>query len=458
VKTFRPYHPEQTFLLPPSPREWLPEGHLAHFVMDVVGALDLRAIYAPYERELRGYPPHDPRMMTGLLLYAYCVGVPSSRKIEQRCHEDVAFRVIGANQQPDHTCISEFRRIHLAALAGLFIQVLRMCQAQGLVKLGHVALDGTKMKANASKHKAMSHDRMKKEDERLRAKVQELLQAAEDIDAEEDRLYGKDRRGDELPAEWAHAEGRRERIREALRKMNEEAAAQQATADAEKAKPSSDKDDEPPPGYTGSTPLPSNRVPTTSDGKIKPKAQRNFTDGESRIMKTADGFIQGYNAQIVVDDAAQIIVAQAVTNQCPDAEHYIPMLDQTVENCGRKPDQVSADNGYLSEASVVWSENQGIAAHIATGRRPHNAPPPTVHGRPRRDLTVKEGMARKLATKRGAAVYARRKVIVEPVFGQTKNRGFRAFLLRGLGKVRGEWSLIATTHNLLKLFRALQPA
>ncbi len=261
-KVYRPYEPKQGFLLPPSPLDWVPEGHLARFILDVLEELDLSAIYAHYEREERGYPPYHPRMMAGLLLYAYCVGVPSSRKIERRCYEDVAFRVISANQQPDHTRISEFRRVHLNALAGLFTQVLQMCRQQGLVKLGHVALDGTKMKANASKHKAMSHDRMKKEDARLRAKVAELLQQAEDVDAEEDALYGKDRRGDELPAELARAEGRRERIREALRALKAEAKKQQAEAETEQAKRDSD-DDEPPAGYSGDTPLPSHRVPTT---------------------------------------------------------------------------------------------------------------------------------------------------------------------------------------------------
>ncbi len=457
-KVYRPYEPKQGFLLPPSPLDWVPEGHLARFILDVLEELDLSAIYAHYEREERGYPPYHPRMMAGLLLYAYCVGVPSSRKIERRCYEDVAFRVISANQQPDHTRISEFRRVHLNALAGLFTQVLQMCRQQGLVKLGHVALDGTKMKANASKHKAMSHDRMKKEDARLRAKVAELLQQAEDVDAEEDALYGKDRRGDELPAELARAEGRRERIREALRALKAEAKKQQAEAETEQAKRDSD-DDEPPAGYSGDTPLPSHRVPTTPKGTPKPKAQRNFTDGDSRIMKAGDGYIQGYNGQVVVDDAHQIIVAQAVTNQPPDVEHFIPLVEQVVANCDDWPGKVSADAGYFSEENAAWAENQRLDAHIATGRKKHcDAPPPTARGRTPREQTLKEAMARKLATKRGAKVYSRRKVIVEPAFGQMKNRGFRAFLLRGLTKVRGEWALITTTHNLLKLYGALQPA
>jgi transposase len=453
-KTYRPYTPKQSFLLPPSPLEWVPEGHLCRFILDIVEELDLSAIEGHYEREARGYPPYDPRMMTGLLLYAYCVGVASSRKIERRCYEDVAFRVVSGNQQPDHSRVNEFRRLHLRALEGLFVQVLGMCQAEGLVKLGQVALDGTKMRANASKHKAMSYERMKKEDVRLRAKVRELLQAAEDADAEEDARFGKDRRGDELPAELARAEGRRERIRKALKALTAEAKV--SAAAAEEAAVAPDGDEEPP--ADGTTPLPSHQVPTTKTGTPTPGAQRNFTDGESRIMKTGDGFVQGYNSQVVVDEAHQIIVAQAVTNQPPDVQHFIPMLEQTMTNCGASPAVTTADSGYFSETNVAWGMNQGLDPHIATGRRGHDDPMPRVRGRPPRDETLKQWMTRKLATQRGAKLYSRRKVIVEPVFGQTKNRGFRGFLLRGLNKVRGEWALITLTHNLLKLHRALVAA
>jgi transposase len=442
-KTYRPYEPRQGFLLPPSPLDWLPQDHLARFVLDLVDELDLSAVYAFYEREQRGYPPHHPKMMTALLLYAYSVGVPSSRKIEKRCHEDIAFRVIAGNTQPDHTCISEFRRIHLEALTGLYLQVLRLCREAGLVKLGHVALDGTKQKANASKHKAMSYDRMKKREDELKAKVEELLRTAEAADAEEDARYGKGRRGDELPNELARAEGRRERIR-ALREQLE------AEAKAQSEAKRNDSDDGPPPG---ATPLPTHQIPAESNGRPKPKAQRNFTDGDSRIMKTNDGFLQGYNCQAAVDGAHQIIVAQAVTNQPPDVEHFIPMMEQVIGNCGKPPHSISADAGYFSEANVEWAFNQGANPHIATGRRKHDEPAPTVRGRAPTDLTLKQRMARKLATQAGAKVYSRRKVIAEPPFGQIKQaRGFRQFLLRGLAKVRGEWSLITLTHNLLKLY------
>jgi transposase len=444
-KTFRPYSPRQAFLLPPSPLEWLPQDHLALFILDIVQQLDLSLIYSHYERELRGYPPHDPQMMVALLLYGYCVGVPSSRKIERKTHEDVAFRVIAGGEHPDHSRISDFRRVHLGALAGLFVEVLRLCQKAGLVKLGSVALDGTKVKANASKHKAMSYERMKKDDKRLQEKVTELLAKAEQVDEEEDAVYGKGRSGNELPEDLRHAKDRRERIRQLMKELEEETKQQQ---EAEKA--AKDKDDPPPPP-TGDD-LPSHKVPTTADGKPTPKAQRNFTDPESRIMKSGDGYVQAYNCQAMVDDAHQIIVAESVTNQPPDVEHLVPMVARTVENCGKKPRKLVADAGYFSEANVCETMKWGIDPYIATGRRRHDEQATAPRGRTPAGLSVKEAMARKLATKSGAAVYSRRKVIVEPVFGQVKEaRGFRRFLLRGLAKVRGEWSLIALTHNLLKL-------
>jgi transposase len=431
--------------LPPSPQEWLPEDHLAYFLLDVVSELDLSAILSDYEKELRGYPPHHPVMMVTLLLYAYCVGVPSSRKIERRTYEDVAFRVITGGQHPDHVRISEFRRRHLPALAGLFLQVLRLCQRAGLVKLGHVALDGTKIRANASKHKAMSDKRMTKDEQRLKARIQELLAAAERADDEDDARYGKDRRGDELPDELQRATTRLARIRELKRELEAEAKTQHEPAD-------DDKDE--PPGAGGAATLPEHQIPTTKDGTPTPKSQRNFTDGDSRIMKSADGFIQGYNAQAVVDEGNQIIVAQAVTNQPPDVQHLPPMMEQTITNCAATPNRLSADAGYFSDENVAYNRNQGIDPYLATGRQKHNEPPPAVRGRPPANMTLKQEMARKLATKQGAAVYARRKAIVEPVFGQVKEaRGFRRFLLRGLANVRGEWALITLTHNLLKLHR-----
>ena len=440
AKKFQPYEPEQSLLFPPSPREWLPEGHLAYFVMDVVGELDLAEIHAHYERELRGYPPYHPQMMTALLLYGYCSGVASSRKIERKTYEDVAFRVIGAGHHPDHTAISEFRRIHLDALAGLFVQVLQLCRKAGLVKLGHVALDGTKVKANASKHKAMSYDRMKQKEEELRTKVKALLQAAENEDVYEDQKYGVTRRGDELPQELQRAKSRLAKIRAARKALEEEAAHGPDDDDA---------------GGASGTSLPHHQVPVTKEGKPAPKAQRNFTDAESRIQKSGDGFVQGYNAQIAVDDEAQIIVAQALTNQSPDVQHLVPMLERVRENCGSMPASMSADAGYFSETNVQAAQSMGTDPHIATGRRKHDEPAPKVRGRTPANLTLKERMARKLRTIKGRAIYARRKAIVEPVFGQIKAaRGLRQLLLRGLRKARGEWAMISLTHNLLKLHAA----
>jgi transposase len=447
MKTYRPYAPRQSYLLPPSPQDWLPEGHLAYFILDLVAQLDLSRIYAYYEREERGFPPHHPQMMMALLLYGYCVGVPSSRKIERKTHEDVAFRVIAGDQHPDHTCVSEFRRIHHAVFADVFVEVLRICQEAGLVKLGHVALDGTKMKANASKHKAMSYERMKKQEAELAKKVEDLLRAADEADAAEDARYGKGKRGDELPEDLRRAETRIARIRAAKAALEAEANAQHE-AEEEKG-----DDDEPPSG--GATPLPQHRIPRDAEGKPTPKAQRNFTDAESRIQKTGDGFVQGYNCQAAVDEGHQIIVAQAVTNQPPDVEHFTPMLEQAIANCGGAPEKITADAGYFSEQNVANAMTLGADPFIAPGRWKRDEVPAKVCGRPPANMTPKQTMARKLATRTGASAYARRKAVVEPVFGQIKQaRGLRQFLMRGLAKVRAEWALITLTHNLLKLHAA----
>ena len=447
TKTYRPYSPKQAFLFPPSPSDWLPEGHLAHFVMDVVGQLDLSVIHQRCQSaDPRGTQPYHPVMMTSLLVYGYCVGVASSRKIEKKTWEDVAFRVIAGGDQPDHTRISEFRRVHLNALAELFTQVLGLAKKARLVKLGNVALDGTKMKANASKHKAMSYERMQKDAVRLRQKVQELLAAAEAADAQEDAEFGAGCRGDELPEDLRHAESRLARIKQLKAEL--EAEARQQGEEAAKHK------DDPPPG-PAETPLPKHQIPRTKDGSIDPKAQRNFTDPESRIMKGSEGYVQAYNCQAVVDEEHQIIIAQAVTNQAPDAEHLVPMLAQTVANCAAKPDNLLADAGYFSEANVCETTKWGVEPFIPPRRQKRSEEPKPVLGRPPANLGIKDRMVRKLATKPGRAVYALRKKIVEPVFGQIKEaRGFRRFLFRGLAKVRSEWALIALTHNLLKIYRA----
>jgi transposase len=445
-KTFRPWDVRQNFLLPPSLLDWLPEQHLARFVLEVVEELDLRPIYEPYEKELRGFPPYEPKMMVALLLYGYCMGVTSSRKIERKTQEDVAFRVLAANQSPDHSRISDFRRRHGVHFENLFVQVLKLCVKAGLVKLGHVALDGTKLKANASKHKAMSYERMQKEEQKLRQKVKELLAQAEAVDAEEDARYGKGKRGDELPEELRRAETRLERIRQAKQALEAE-----AKAAAEEDKREDDDDDAPPPAQD----LPSHTVPHTPQGTPTPKAQRNFTDPDSRIMKAGSTFLQAYNAQAAVDCEHQVIVAQALTNQPPDAEHLPALVDRVADNLEGLPRNLSADAGYFSAQNVHWLESVDVEPYIATGRQKHGEEPPKVKGRPPAGLTPRQRMARKLATTRGRDVYRMRKAIVEPVFGQIKEaRGIRALLRRGLKAAQQEWALICATHNLLKLFHA----
>ena len=426
-KTFRPFDRDQMLLMPPSLHDWVSEDHLARFVADVVEALDLSAIEATYTEE-RGYPPYHPRMMVGVLLYAYCTGTYSSRKIAAKLADSVAFRFLAAGNQPDFRTISEFRRRHGEALAALFTQGLRLCRKAGLVKLGRVAIDGTKIKANASKHKAMSYGRMKQAEAALRHEVAELLRRADAADREEDERYGPARRGDELPAELARRESRRAKLQEAMRALEAE-----ARADAETR--GRDPDAAAPPD----------------------KAQRNFTDPESKIQKTSDGFIQGYNAQLAVDGGpAQIIVAQHVTPAAPDVQQLVPAVTAITKDLRRPPAAVLADAGYWSEANVEALAAKGIEPFIATQRQKHGEPPPIApRGRPPVGLSVRERMARKLASRRGRTIYALRKTIVEPVFGQIKHaRAFRQFLRRGLAAVQQEWALICLSHNLLKLHAA----
>jgi transposase len=444
-KTYRPFEPKQKYLLPPSPEEWLPEGHLAYFIQDLVETLDLRPLFAFYERDHRGAPPHHPRMMVGLLLYAYCVGVPSSRKIELKTHEDVAFRVLAAGNHPDHTRIAEFRRLHSKLFSGFFVQVLKLCRKAGLVSLGHVALDGTKEKANASKHKAMSYGRMKEQEVALQQKVKDLLAAAEAADADEDQRFGKSARGDELPKELQFAQSRLKRLQEAKAELE---------AEAKEAQEQEQKDKNDPPSGPSSQ-LPEHQVPHLKDGTPTDKAQRNFTDPESRIQKTGDGFIQGYNGQAMVDEHSQIIVAQALTNQSPDPEHLVPMVALMEQNLGTRPEKFSADAGYFSEANLQVLAEKGIEAFIPPRRQKHGQAPPPSLDAPPPTASARERMEHKLKTQRGREEYAKRKGIVEPVFGQIKEvRGFRQLLRRGLDAAQSEWALICTTHNLLKLFRA----
>jgi transposase len=444
AKVYRPYFPEQDFLLPPSLREWLSEDRLAYFVSDLIDQLDLSAIESHYEREERGYPPYHPRMMTKVLVYGYCVGVFSSRRIEKRLVEDIAFRVLAAGNQPDFRTISEFRRIHLKALEGLFVQVLQLALKLGAMKLGRVAIDGTKIKANASKHKAMSYERMLREEARLHEEVKQLLAEAEQTDKDEDKCYGRSRRGDELPAELGRREERLQRIAEAKKALEARA---RAEAGEKQKDNGSDKN-----GKPGGESQRGRRVAV----EPKPKAQHNFTDPESRIMKGPEGFVQAYNAQAAVEPVLQLIVAQALTQQGNDKQQLMPMIERVREQSGQKVEEVLADSGYCSEENLRQAAREKVDLYVATGKQKHHQPTPSSpRGRIPKSATLVERMKRRLMTKAGQTAYARRKTIVEPVFGQIKQaQGFRQFLLRGVEKVRSEWALVCTTHNVLKLYRA----
>ena len=448
------YDPEQQLLLPPDMREWLPEGHLALFISDVVDELDLSTIVGHYERgDGRGRPPYHPLMMVKLLVYGYCIGRVSSRKMEKATFDDVAFRVLACGSHPDHDSIANFRQLHLRELAGLFVQVLQMCERAGLVKLGHVAIDGSKLRANASKHKAMSYDRMCEKEEQLAAEVEHLLKEAAETDAAEDERYGKGVRGDELPAELARRESRLLKIREAKASLEAEAKERaEAAAAAVEAKLAERKQREEETGKK--TPGRAPQMVNVAEAKPEPKAQRNFTDPESRIMKdgATGSFEQSYNSQIAVDDEAQIIVANALTQDANDKRQLVPVLAEVKTNVGRLPEKTSADAGYFSAEAVTSEAISSVDLYVTPdsgkkteGSSAEESPPGT---------NASERMREKLMTEAGREVYKKRKTIVEPVFGQIKEvRGFRRFSFRGLHKNEAEWSLICLTHNLLKLFR-----
>ena len=376
MKTFRSYQPTQTLLLPPSIEEWLPEGHLARFVREVAATLDLTAIESTYQEE-RGNPPYHPLLMVTLLLYAYSTGTYSSRRMAAKLVDDVAYRFLAAGNTPDFRTLSDFRKTHGDALKGLFVQVLKLCAAAGLVKLGRVAVDGTKIKANASKHKAMSYARMSEREAALEQQVAELLARAEATDKAEDAEHGVDRRGDELPEELQRAEGRLAKI-QAAKAALEAQAREQAMKDAEDAKAHiaerEQKEKENGRRFARKRP----QVPDPEQAKPAPKAQRNFTDPESRIQKTSDGFIQGYTAVLAVDDVAQVIVAQHVTPSAPEVNELVPIVNEMARVMGRLPDQLLADAGYWSEANAEHLAAKGIDGYLARGRMKHgeSAPPP----------------------------------------------------------------------------------
>lgn len=456
-KSFVPDRVDQTLLFPPSLHDWLPEGHLARFLVDVVNALDLSAIYASYEeKDGRGGSAYLPEMMVRVLLYGYATGVYSSRKIETRTYEDVAFRYLSADEHPDHDTIADFRKRHLEALAGLFTQALQLCAKAGLVKLGHVAVDGTKIKANASKHKAMSYGRMREAEKQLKDEIEALLKRAAETDAAEDAQYGKGHRGDELPAELRRRESRLKKIQQAKAELEQEAREQAEHKQAEaEAKQALRREQEKRTGkkVRGAEP----KAPDPETAEPKATAQRGFTDPQSRIMPEGankGAFVQGYNAQAAVDSEAQVIVAAEVTQEANDKRQLVPMLNQVEQNMGRKPERASADTGYWSDANVSDESVAGIDLHIATERDKHGETPPA-DSPPPPSASLREAMRQKLRGEAGRAVYKMRKAIVEPVFGQIKEqRGFRRFSLRGLNNVGCEWKLVCAAFNLRKLFGA----
>jgi transposase len=442
-KTYRDWAPDQIFLLPPSPRDWLPEGDLVYFLLDTVATLDLTPIFAHYERERRGQPPFHPRMMVALLLYCYATGTRSSRRIMRRCQTDLACRVIVGDDIPDFRTISDFRKTHLARLERLFVEVLKLCALAGLVKVGTIALDGTKVKANASRHKAMSYDRMQEEEKRLKEEIAGMLAEAQAADDAEDARHGPDRRGDELPEELARRQSRLAKIQQAKAMLEERAKAEAAAEAARRA-----AEGKGPPKVA-----PADAVPD-------PKDQINFTDPESRIMRASNkGWDQCGNAQAVANEH-QIILAADVTDQANDVLQVVPMVDQARANLDaagveRAIGAAVLDSGYYSEANTAALEARGIDPYVATERLKHNEKVASApRGRIPKGLSAKQRMARKLRTKKGRAVYAKRKGMIEPIFGQLKQvLGCRQFSLRGLASMRGEWRLMATVHNLLKLWR-----
>lgn len=424
--TFRPYSPEQALLLPPSPRDWLPEGHLSYFISDTVDNLDLSSFYEPYEGDGRRNRPFDPRMMVKVLLYGYSTGTFSSRKLAKKLHEDVAFRVLGGENFPAHRTIAEFRQQHLTAFQDLFVQVVRVSKEVGLVKLGTVAIDGTKVKASASKHKAMSYGRMEEEEQRLRAEITELTSRASQADAQEDALYGEESSGEDIPEELKRREQRLEKIRAAMDRLK----GRQAEVDRKK----------------GRSPEKKSRAKRPF-GEPEKKSQDNFTDPESRIMKTSSGFDQCYNGQLAVDSETLLIVAAEVTQSAADVEQLLPMVEKSAEVTQEAPGEILADAGYRSEANLQKLEDKGIDGYVSLGREGKSG---AVVTGPENPATRR--MQEKLATEAGRKTYGRRKGIVEPVNGWIKSvLGFRQFSLRGLAKAAGEWTLVCLALNLRRM-------
>ena len=448
---YRDYNPDQLMLFPTDLKQWLPEDDLVYFLIDVVNELDLGSIYREYTYRKGGQPPYHPKMMVSLLLYAYCIGMPSSRQIEQATYHQIPFRVLTANQHPDHDTIAEFRKRHLQALANFFVNVLQLCQRAGLIKLGHVSLDGTKVRANASRHKAMSYGRMDARIAELEEQVQQMLSKAEDCDQKEDALYGKSNRGNQLPKELRLRQSRLKKIRAAKKVIEHEAGADfklEQEAYEKKLKAREQRDDR------------RGRPPKAPSEQPEPNRQYNFTDPDSRIM--VDGatksFQQSYNCQAVVDETAQVIVASGVTQDTNDKLQVKPLVETVKTNLdGKLPKRISADAGYFSEDNCDFLASEKVQGYIATEKTNQLSKQMTsaVRGRIPKNATITQRMTRKLQTIKGRLVYEKRKQIVEPVFGQIKEvRRFRRFSFRGLKNVAAEWDLVCLTHNLLKLYRS----
>lgn len=440
--TYRPYAPDQALLLPASLQDWLPERHLAYFIADAVDALDLGAFHARYAGDGRRRQPFDPAMMVKVLMYAYATGVFSSRKIARRLEADVAFRVLAAGNFPAHRTLREFRQLHLPEFSALFVQLVRLAREAGLVKLGRVGIDGTKVKANASKRKAMSYGRMRTEEARLAAEIAALLKQAEAKDRAEDHQYGKDPRGDELPAGLARREQRLQVIQAAKARLE----ARQRELDHAAGRHQDDG---------GPTRGPGGRPCRRAFGVPEDKAQDNFTDPESRIMPTADGFQQGYNAQAAVDEASRLIVATTLNHVAADVQQLLPVLAATRANVGVAPAMTLADTGYASEANFTAPEALQLPACVALGREGKRTRPIDPATRP-----ATQRMRERMATAEGQEHYRRRKFISEPAFGWIKQAmGFRRFSVRGVRAVTGEWNLVCLTLNLRRLFTlGWQPA
>ena len=436
---YRPYEPEQPFLLPPSLRDWLPEDHLAYFISDPIDQLDLSGFHVRYQGDGRRNQPYHPTMLAKVLIYGYATGVFSSRKIAAKLIDDVALRLLAAGNRPDFRTINRFRQQHLETFSKLFVEVLRLAQKMGLVKLGTVALDGTKIKANASQHKAMSYQRMKEEEQRLEEEIQQLLEKAQQTDAAEDELHGPENSGDELPDELRRREQRLETIRAAKASLQVEQAA------ADRAKGRSPGDDR---VAGGERPQGGRSKFKREFGEPKPTAQRNFSDPESRIMKTNQGFQQSYNAQAVVEEGHQLIVAQQVGQSSADNGSLIEMVDQVEQNTGGKPECLLADAGYPSEENFKALEERKIEGFVAQQRESKA----DKKAKKKAAGEAGERMAKRIEQQRGKQQYARRKGMVEPAFGWVKQvLGFRQFSLRGLKKVQGEWSLVTLALNLRRM-------